>query len=284
MEMSMLIMIAVMVVTFSIVFRASGAARARFNLGGINSGIARTSLKGKTREQKGIIKFFRRKMFSMSRATFHGVLSKRVQHYGSQLERRAMDAHGIDAEEVREIPPIRIEEFHSGSRYFMMFTDGTVLASEYQMSSLMFSETHMYAYSYTFDLTSHETEEQTKEYAYEDITNVEVRVKGIEFMNHRSNGYIIGGIVLFLLGIGLGIYSLIGRSFDIAMLVLGAVSLITGFIVAIVPGYSRGVTERLILRLTVAGDEFTSSMNPGNYAAIQGMKAKIREKKHIGHK
>ena len=60
---------------------------------------------------------------------------------------------------------------------------------------------------------------------------------------------------------------------------MGFLILIAGVILSVYLGYSRRVVSNLTLRLTVPGDEFVCVMNPENIEAIQGMKAKIREKK-----
>ena len=161
---------------------------------------------GKTGEQKRIIKYFKSTgilgaIFRISNDTFDNVLNNRVHELGSEIEKRSLEAHGMDSEEVQEIPPIHVENYYDESRYQKVFRDFSLRASEYQMSCLMFSEKQMYAYSHIFDLTSEETTEQTKEYFYEDITNVDVTKKEIELINPRPIGYVIGGLAAILSGI-----------------------------------------------------------------------------------
>ena len=217
-------------------------------------------------------------------SSFDELLDAKAQEVASQIEERALEVHGMDADEVKEIPPILAENYYGGSRYFKTFKDGTFRASEYQMTYLMFSNKQMYAYSYVFDMTSAQTNEQTKEYFYRDITNVEVYKKQIEFHAFRvpKKEYIFGGIACIIVGIIIGF---LGSSpgmklegylvFSNLLEIVGLIILIT----TILRGFFRRLVDNLILRLTVAGDEFECSMNPDNMAAIQGMKAKIREKK-----
>ena len=232
------------------------------------------------KEQKQIIKYFKSTgilglIFQISDSTFDSVLSRKADELASRIEGRALETHGMDADEVNEISPILTEGYHNRSRYCKMFRDFTFRASEYQMTYLMFSEKQMYAYSYIFDLTSSETDEQTKEYFYEDITNIEVVTTQREFPAPRPIEYIIGGIAGIIIGI---LLILLSRG-NQGTLFLGFLILVAGVVIAAFLGYSRRLVENLILRLTVADDEFVCSMKPENMAAIQGMKAKIRDKK-----
>ena len=237
-------------------------------------------LRGKTKEQKKIIKYFMSTgilgmIFRISDSTFDRILDDKANEIASQIEKRALETHGMDAEEVKEITPILADNYYPGSRYLKMFRDHTFRASEYEMNYLMFSEKQMYAYKYIFDLTSAETDEKTKKYFYEDITNVEVNKTQREFPAPRPLEYIVGGIA----GIIIGILLMIVSKGNGGVIFLGSLILIVGIIISAFLGYSRRVVDNLILRLTVAGDEFVCAMNTDNIAAIQGMKAKIREKK-----
>jgi len=238
------------------------------------------ALRGKTGEQKKIVKYFMSTgilglIFKITDAEFENILGNKVSSFGESLAERALDAHGMDADEVKEIPPIRVENYYEGSRLFKLFRDGTFRACEYQMSYLMFSQKQMYVYSHTFDLTSFDTTEQTREYFYQDITSVDVTKKQVEFPNPRPMSYLAGGIGDILLGIVLLAAS---RGSEV-IIFLAFAAIVSGILFAIFAGYTRSVVSNLVLRLTVAGDEFVCAMNAENISAIQGMKAKIREKK-----
>jgi len=265
------ISIVVGLIVLIIIIRAvkSKGKKGTLNMTNVDSGVM--GMRGRTREQKNVIKYFNSTgilgaIFRISNDTFDGILNNKVREYGDQLDKRALAAHGMDADEVKEIPPIRVENYFSGSRYFKMFRDNTFRASEYQMSYLMFSEKQLYAYSHTFDLTSANTTEQTREYFYEDITSIDVTKKQIEFPDPRPLKYIFGGIGVIVGSLILGV-------------ILFIPGLIAGIFIMAFLGYSRSVVDNLVLRLTVSGDEFVCAMRPENMAAIQGMKAKIREKK-----
>ena len=235
------------------------------------------SIRGKTREQKDIIKYFTTSS-GMSNSAFDDVLDRKVERIASKLNERALEAHGMDAEEVKEISPIKIEDFYPNSKFFRIFSDRSYRASEYQMSYLMFSDKQMYAYSYIFDMTSEDTTEHTKEYFYEDITNIEVVKKEIDLPNPRHWGYIVGGIVAIIWGLML-FGDNIGYSGNSIFVVLGLAFFIFGIILLAFLGYTRNVVHSLSLKLTVPNNEFVCAMLPGDMPAIQGMKAKIREKK-----
>ena len=251
--------------------------------------------RGKTKEQKMVIRYFGSISFSdiflgwitsgiwfiiffvrrLSNATFDSLLESKADELALRLEERALTVHGMDASEVNEIPPILTEGYYSGSRYFKISRDQKFRASEYQMTYLMFSDKQMYAYSYIFDLTSADTSEKTKEYFYEDITNVEASKEQIDFPAPRPSEFIIAGIACIIIGL---LTMMLGIRIPYIML-LGFPILVAGVILTAFLGYSRRVVENLVLKLTVPGDSFVCAMNPENMEAIQGMKAKIREKK-----
>ena len=250
-------------------------------------------MRGKTAEQKKVVKYFMSTgilgmIFRISNSTFDNLLNSKADELVSGIEGRALETHGMDADEVKEIPPILAEGYYEGSQYFKVFrntfhtsesqfrsSEYQFRASEYQMTYLMFSDKQMYAYSYIFDLTSANTSEQTKEYFYEDITSVEVTKKQIEFPTPRPMEYLVGGIA----GIILGLLLMVLSTGNGGVVFLGLLILVFGIIIAFFAGYSRHIVEKLFLRLTVAGDEFVCAMKPENMEAIQGMKAKIRDKK-----
>ena len=234
--------------------------------------------KGKTKEQKNIIRFFRpgllRAIFPISTDFFMSVLEKKKKEHGENILEKALAKHGMDKDEVKEIPPIFIEDYYGASEYYKITQDYTMYASQYQMTCLTFSDKQVYAYSVLFDTTSNNTEIHTDEYFYKDITNLNVIHDKVELVNPRHWCYPLSAILL--LGFG---YSLIFSTFSGLGLYLGFASFISGLITLFFLGFSRTVEDKLILRLTVPGDVFECAMKIENIPAVQGMKAKIREKK-----
>ena len=110
----------------------------------------------------------------MTNDDFDKLLDSKSKEVASQIADRALKSHGMDADEVKEIPPILAEDFNPKSRFSKLCSDLKFRASEYQMTYLMFSEKQMYSFRHTFDLTSADTDEQTNEFFYEDITSVDI--------------------------------------------------------------------------------------------------------------
>jgi len=242
----------------------------------VNQGLV--GMRGRTSEQKKVIKYFNSTgllgaIFRISNAAFDEIMNNKVSECRSWINARALNVHGMDADEVREISPVLVEDYSFSSRCFKMFRDLTYRASGYQLSYLMFSEKQLYAYSYTFDLTCADTTERTREYFYEDITNVDVTHEKIEFPNPRPLRYILGGLGAIILGM-----ILLASGSGVAALI-GAVAIIAGVILAFFIGYTRSVVDSLTLRLTVPGDAFVCPIKPEHMSAVKGMKAKLREKK-----
>lgn len=234
-------------------------------------------MRGRTTEQKNIIRYFKSTgilglIFRISDATFDQILNTWIHKCRSWIAERAQSLSGVDADEIKEIPPFLVENYYPDSRFIKMFRDHTFRASEYQMSCFMFSDKQIYIYNYIFDLTSANTTEQTREYSYEDITDVEVTKKVVEFANPRSLQYLLGGIAAILLGLVMTFIPGVGWFFLLAGVVTGIV--LIGFL-----GYTRSTADYLSLRLTVPGDEFICAIKAENINTIQSMKAKIREKK-----
>ena len=304
---SILVIVVVVVLVSSIIFRYLGVMRdlvvIRMIPRMVKNMVAFTpprlaGLRGKTKEQKKVVRYFSKINITdiiiillpcvgiiwliyiiffrkMSDTAFDNLLNSKADEFASGIEVRALEAHGMDADEVKEIPPILAENYYGGSRYSKTFRDGTFRASEYQMTYLMFSDKQMYAYSYIFDLTSASTTEQSKEYFYKDITNVEVNKKQIEFHAFRPVEYILGGIACLIVGF---LIFLFARN-QTGAVFFSSLFLIAGVIILAFLGFTRRLVDNLILRLTVSGDEFECAMKPENIEAIQGMKAKIRDKK-----
>ena len=246
-----------------------------------SGGGALGGMRGKTKEQKKVIKYFLSTgllgaIFKISNEEFEAIMGQKVQWFRSQIHARALQVHGMDDDEVKEIPPIYIGDYNIRSRFRKIFKDLRFRASGYQMSYLLFSDKQMYAYKYNFDLTCADTTEQTKEYFYCDITDVEVIHEGVELPDPRPLKYKLGGIGAILLGVILMLAFMRSPGVGIFFLLCGIVA---GIILLCFLGFTRTVYHNLVLRLTVPGDVYECAMNAENIPAIQGMKAKLREKK-----
>jgi len=127
----------------------------------------------------------------MTDSGFDKLLDSKSKEVASQISNRAMEAHGMDADEVKEIPPILAEDFYPKSRFSKLYRDLKFRASEYQMTYLMFSEKQMYSFRHTFDLTSADVDERTNEFFYEDITSIDIAKTKRDMPVPRSWQYIL---------------------------------------------------------------------------------------------
>ena len=229
--------------------------------------------RGKSKDHKRMYKCFH-KMSKKSDTEIDNYLAQRLKEIRPTIHNRALEVHGMDSDEVKEIAPIQIEGFNSDSRFMKLSTEGVYRASEYEISYLLFSDKQMYAYNQIFDLVSNSTTEQTKEYFYHDITNVEVIDDKIDLLNPRDKIYAGRATIAFVIGFFTSM--LANNDF---YLFIGALFLAIGTVLACLLGFVWSITNTLTLKLTVPNDEFECAMKIENMKAIQGMKAKIREKK-----
>ena len=87
------------------------------------------------------------------------------------LFQKALNKIGLDEDELKEIPPIRITGF--------IFNDAKAVTGQgnkytnlYEVTYLMFSATEVYVYSYIVDMLSGSNREKCDEYFYKDIVNI----------------------------------------------------------------------------------------------------------------
>ena len=157
------------------------------------------------------------------------------------IKEKALNKIGLDESEVNEIEPVHFEGYYydENKTYAKWGKDRKWRSSAYQVSWIFFSDTQVYVYQYTFHMDENGKKESTEEYFYRDITNFSTSTDTVE------------------------------------KLVLDKVSC-NGTATYVHKDVS---TSRFAL--VVPGDKFYCSMNQNDYTerAIQGMKAKLREKK-----
>ena len=171
---------------------------------------------------------------------YEGMVMARAK--SMDFKKKALDKIGIDESQVTEVAPIHFEGF--------LFNDEDVLAlngkdnlwrsSAYQITWLFFSSTQIYVYQYTFHLDSDEKKEKAEEYFYKDVTSFSATSDTVEKMTPGKTGC-------------------------------------TGE----VKEYVRTNVDTNRFALVVPGEKFYCAMQQNDYTekAIQGMKAKLREKK-----
>lgn len=201
------------------------------------------ALKGRTPDQQKVIKYF---------YGSGGCLSKGIsdQDYESMLraklnsidvKQKALNKIGVDESQVNEIEPVHFEGylFDDKKAYARLGKDHIWRSSAYQISWIFFSDTQVYVYQYTFNMDEDGKKESTEEYFYRDITNFSTASDSVE-------KEVVDKV------------SCSGKT-----------------------TYIRKSVDTNRFALVVPGDKFYCSMEQTDYTerAIQGMKAKLREKK-----
>ncbi|MDR3301696.1 MAG: hypothetical protein LBT01_04100 [Spirochaetaceae bacterium] len=199
-------------------------------------------LKGRTPEQQKIIKYFYRSKGCLSEGLSDQEYESMVMQKAKSMDfkQKALSKIGLDESQVNEVDPIHLEDYLFDDKAFALLgKDAVWRSSAYQVSWLFFSATQVYVYQYTFNMDEDGKKERTEEYFYKDITNFQTTTETTE------------------------------------KVVPGKVSC-TGNV-----SYVRTNVDSNRFALVVPGDKFYCAMQQDDYSekAIQGMKAKLREKK-----
>ena len=201
-------------------------------------------MKGRTKEQQSAINYF---------VGGGGCLSSSLsdQQYESMVmakaksvdfKNKALEKIGLDESQVNEIEPVHFQGYYfdeKDSTFAKWGKDRKWRSSAYQISWIFFSSTQIYVYQYTFHLTEDSKKASTEEYFYRDITNFSTSSDTVEKVVLEKAGCI-------------------GE-----------------------PSFEKKNVDSNRFALVVPGDKFYCSMEQNDYTerAIQGMKAKLREKK-----
>lgn len=203
-------------------------------------------LKGRTPEQQSVIKYFKGSgggclsMFSSGLTDEQYEGIVMARAKSMDFKAKALSKIGLDESQVTEIDPVHFEGYSFGPNvYVRPGKDGRYRTSAYQISWLFFSSSQVYVYQYTFNLNQEGLQERTEEYFYKDITNFSTSSDTVE------------------------------KEVLEKMSCKGE------------PTFSRKNVETNVFALVVPGEKFTCSMERSDYTerVIQGMKAKLREKK-----
>ncbi len=162
----------------------------------------------------------------------------------ADYRQKALSKIGLDETQVNEIEPVHFEGYLFDEKKNILVIRGKDKlwrSSAYQISWIFFSSSQIYVYQYTFNMDEDGKKESTEEYFYKDITNFTTTSDTVEKW-------------------GLDDPKGCGKS---------------------EPTYSRKNVDSNRFTITVPGDKFYCSMDQNDYTerAIQGMKAKLREKK-----
>ncbi len=206
-----------------------------------DSPYVKTRIKGRTDDQKAVIRYFHNEESCLSKAPISDeqydqmVLSVLKSN---DYKRKALAKIGLDEDQVNEIEPVHFEGycFDNKKNYVSKLgKDGKWRSSKYQVTWLFFSSSQVYLYQNEFSMDEDGKKESTEDYFYRDITNFSTSSDTVES-----------------------------------------------------PYYDPKKKETLLqnvdsncFSITVPGDKFYCTMEQNDYTerAIQGMKAKLREKK-----
>ena len=200
-------------------------------------------MRGRTDEQKKVIKYFAGSGGCLSGtftdAEYDALVQAKVKSLNSK--QRALNKLGLDESEVNEIEPVHFEGYYFDEKktFAKWGKDRVWRSSAYQISWIFFSSTEVYVYQYTFNMDEDGKKESTEEYFYKDITNFSTSSDTVEKE------------VLDNVGCN------------------GTAT------------WTRKNIDSNRFALVVPGGKFYCSMEQSDYSerAIQGMKAKLREKK-----
>lgn len=201
-------------------------------------------LRGRTPEQQSVIKYFYGAGGCLSKGLTDDQYDDMVRRAASSIDfkQKALDKIGLDESQVSEIEPVHFEAFYFSDKKDNLNkrgVDGKWRSSEYMITWIFFGDSQLYVYQYTMNMCAGSKKEQTMDYFYKDITN----------------------------------FSAASETYEKD--VLQKVSCSGQATYAHVP---VDVNE---FRLIVPGDKIVCSMEQNEYTerSIQGMKAKLREKK-----
>lgn len=212
----------------------------------------KNAMKGRTPDQKKVIQYFVGSGGEGCGTIIMDLINKPItdQQYDAMVtaaatsvdfKQKALGKIGLDEDQVKEIEPVHFEGFVFDTKkaYAKRGKDSLYRSSTYQITWLFFSATQVYVYQYTFDLDTDTKNERTEEYFYKDITNLTTVSDTVEKEYPKGT-------------------SCSGKS-----------------------EWTRENVDSNRFSIVVPGEKFMCSMKKNDYTekAIQGMKAKLREKK-----
>lgn len=133
---------------------------------------------GKTPDEKKVIDYFLRHGFARKLA---GVMSDsdyitmvQTRANSMNLRQKAVEQTGLDEDEISEIKPINLVGYEFGKQSWARRTDDDTqtVSSRYELTWILFSESQMHMYKYSFDMDQNWHNTETEEFFYQDVTSV----------------------------------------------------------------------------------------------------------------
>ncbi len=102
------------------------------------------------------------------------------------LKTKALNALGLDEDEVKEIAPITFDGYvYRNADYLKRGRDGLWRTNKYEYVILFFSENEVHCYNYTFDTTLNWKTESTDVYFYRDIVSVSTSSDTVQLLGEK---------------------------------------------------------------------------------------------------
>ena len=204
-------------------------------------------LKGRTPDQQKVIRYFVGDEGCLNKGLTDAEYESMVMAKAKSVDfkKKALDKIGLDESQVNEVAPIHFEDYYHAEEKDKTRTwarrgkDGVWRSSAYQVSWIFFSSTQVYLYQNTFNLDEDGKKETTEEYFYKDIVNFSTASDTVEKETVEKVNC------------------------------KGEATI------------KRTSVNTSRFALIVPGDKFYCAMKQNDYSekAVQGMKAKLREKK-----
>ncbi|MBR1514651.1 MAG: hypothetical protein IJ622_10230 [Bacteroidales bacterium] len=142
-------------------------------------------MKGRTEEQKNALKYFYQYkgcIFGhlMTDQEYEQMVVKMIN--STDWKKKALAKIGMEEEDVQEVRPIHFEGFDYTPKNSLSLygKDMKWRSSHYQISWVFCSATQVYVWQYTFSTIDDTKKERTEEYFYKDITNFSTVTETIE--------------------------------------------------------------------------------------------------------
>lgn len=151
----------------------------------------REEYKGKTAEQKAVIRYFRREgclARTMKDEEYDEIVTRIAN--SQNFKQKALDKFGLDEDQVKEIPPVNFNGYvyNRDKAYVKKGKDELFRSSRYQITWLFFGDTQVYFYQYTFNTDENTKSETADEYFYKDITNFSHATTTDEYYRYDKHG------------------------------------------------------------------------------------------------
>lgn len=147
--------------------------------------------KKKSPEQKAVIRYFLREgclARTMKDEEYDAIIERLAN--SQDFKKNALNKFGLDEDQVQEIPPVHFEGyvFNREKAYVKKGKDDLYRSSLYQITWILFSDTQVYFYQYTFNTDENTKSETADEYFYKDITNFSHATTTDEYTYYDKNG------------------------------------------------------------------------------------------------